>query len=244
MHVDLSKIESSGLPYVNVVKGSNVSEKYKLLDTNSIIDTLKNRGFYVNSIDISRGKNASNAHVVTMAHNDLVTAKGDLITVNFINSFNGTKAFRIGLGVFCFVCSNGLWAGDSFYMSPKIKHIGMVDEKLELAIAAVLGKVGELNQSIDKLTSTTLTDLQVAQFERKALDLRFGQTTFLTSTIGQSRRPVDDSPTAWNVLNRTQENVINGGFKFGPKSARKVSSPAKLAELNSALFSEMLQLVS
>ena len=245
MQVNISHVEGSNLPYINAVKGSNVSPRYALLDSNEIIRTLKDKGFFVQSVSTTNArKRAGTAHVVTMAHNDLKTAQGDLITVNFINSFDGSKAFRIGLGVFRFVCANGLWAGDAFYMSPKMKHIGMIEEKVEYLIAAVLGKVAELNKSIEVLTKTELTNDQILAFENKVLSLRFGQETTISSTVGQVRRPEDQGNTAWAVLNRTQENVINGGFKYGPKSARKISSPARLAELNGQLFNEMLALVA
>ena len=105
--------------------GYNVSERYNVINTMDVIQQFERFGFELNSIDAGNIRNVEKAgaqkHMVRMAA-DFKMAGGLKPEVIIHNSYDGTKALNIRIGIFRFVCSNGLIAGHNLVPNLQILH--------------------------------------------------------------------------------------------------------------------------
>jgi hypothetical protein len=170
--------------------------------------------------------------------------------VVLINAHDGTAAYHLFAGFFRFVCSNGLIAGTTL-AGFKVRHtVGLQtsNEVLLAGEAVVTEKFPVMMSFIDRLRSKAAdTDMQMRLAE-KAMRLRYGQTVapFPATDLLAVRREEDKDPTLWNMLNRIQENILNGGWEtrsamYARRSAvRPVERVTAVASINGGLWDEAI----
>jgi hypothetical protein len=167
--------------------------------------------------------------------------------VILINAHDGTAAYHLFAGFFRFVCSNGLIAG-TIMGGFKVRHtVGpqTSTEVLTAGEAVVTEKFPLLIENIDRFRSTATTRDTEMRMATAALKLRYGDTLppFPAEDLLRLRREEDAHANLWSVLNRIQENIIDGGWEtrslLGRKSAVKaVERVSAVAKINAGLWDE------
>ena len=105
-------------------------------------------------------------------------------------------------------------------------------------------------EGIESLKSAILSSDAQYELAQEGMRLRFGDSLppFPTSDLLKVRRPLDEGDNAWVVLNRIQENVMNGGWETksvfsGRKSmARGVEAIAPVMRINEGLWTRAAEL--
>lgn len=167
--------------------------------------------------------------------------------VIFINAHDGTAAYHLFAGFFRFVCSNGLISG-SMMGGFKVRHtVGPQTslEVLEAGEAVVTQKFPQLIENVEMFRGTkTDRDIEM-RMASTAMRLRYGDTLppFPAEDLLRLRREEDAHANLWAVLNRIQENIMDGGWEtrslLGRKSVVKaVERVSAVAKINAGLWDE------
>ena len=178
----------------------------------------------------------------------------DIPEVVLINAHDGTAAYHLYAGYFRMVCSNGMMVGTKI-AGFKVRHTVSAATSLEVLDAGertITEKFPVMMEQVEMMKLRRATPEQQYRLASTAIKLRYGPTVspFPATDLLQVRRPEDSEPTVWNVLNRVQESVMNGGWEtrsqmFGRRSAvRPVERVSAVAKINSGLWDMAMELAT
>jgi hypothetical protein len=210
---------------LNQVKAhSSRSQKYSFVSTGDVIEKFASEGFTHKLIkeEKCRGHYAGyGTHLIALSHKD-IQMKEFMNEVQpqllLRNSYHGRTKILINLGMYRLVCKNGLMLGSNFE-SISFKHIRItksdVEQVLEIMKDSYTNKVAPL---ISSLKSIEMTEYDKRMFAQAAMDKRLESLKkTIVSTDAESlltlRRSEDQGNSAWNVLQRVQENL---GLNYRP----------------------------
>lgn len=174
--------------------------------------------------------------------------------VVLINAHDGTAAYHLHAGFFRFICANGMMVG-THIAGFKITHTKSSKTSLEVLEAGertITEKFPAMMENIGVMRTRTIGPDQQYRLAEHALKLRYGPTVapFPATDLLNCRRNEDRDPTVWNILNRIQENVMNGGWEtrsqlFARRSAvRGVERVSAVAKINAGLWDMAAELAT
>lgn len=233
-----------------------LTKMYKFLSTNKFLKPFFDKGFIVRQVIGTRG-NEFGKHIVKLSHPDLVLDGGKRnIELCVLNSHDGSRRFKVFLGILEMACLNGIIAGQAIE-SATVKHVGSnFYNKVDAARVAVLDQVQGLKDTIYKLQNTTLTGadrLYIADIiYRDRLKTVKGLVSLDLETSIVPLRPEDYGTDAWTFLNILQERLIRGGIHYVSLQTtndpdvtihknhvtRETKSVDNLIKLNQSIFDE------
>jgi hypothetical protein len=198
---------------------NGVSSRYAFIPTIKVVDVFRDNGWYPvevreNKVRID-DKKGYQKHLIRFRHFDyLLTKEDDIPEIILTNSHDKTSSFVIKLGVFRFVCENGLVVASSMFESFNIRHIGYNAFRVEEAIAKIVAYLPELIQKIKLYKSINLSPAEQLSFAKAAKEIRFEQHQEIDlSSMLKVRREGDYGDDLWRVFNRIEESCIRGGIK-------------------------------
>lgn len=206
----------------------NVSDRFSLINTRSLIALAEKQGFRLASVKYPRGKNAPHAlHRVTMDMPGLVSDRAERPQLIIQNAHNGTSTIRLMAGVFRLICSNGLIAGDTT-MNIRLRHVGLIQSEVEESFQIAASSTLLLDSKIDAFKSKKLEIEQREQFVLDALAIRADaaglsddekkrlvNSQYNQNVTNRVRRIGDQGLGLWEVFNRVQEKLVRiGGISY------------------------------
>jgi hypothetical protein len=219
-------------------------ERYSFIPTIQVIDGLRAEGFQPYEIRQTKvrdaGKREHTKHMVRMRHASSIVAD-EVPEIILLNSHDGSSSYQIMSGVFRFVCSNGLIAGDMFN-NIRVRHTGNVVGDVIEGATRVLEDAKQIGSRIDEYKSITLDYDEQQAFARSALQLRWGdEQPVQASRLLQPSRWQDRKDDLWTVYNRVQENMMKGGVPGRSATGRRTTTRAvsgvnENVKLNKALW--------
>ena len=222
-------------------KASHLTDKYIQTPTIRVVEDLMNLGWEVTKVqEVKSRKYAGFQKHLIMFRNPSITIKGAngddaQPQILLTNSHDGKAAFNFRVGIFRFVCSNGLVISDADFGVVSIRHMNYTFESLQTKVAGMISKLPGLVDKINLFKATTLTDTQMQQFATKACALRSKQTINIMDVLNATR-PEDEGNDLWAVFNRVQEKLVNGMFKTGTRKARVIKNFQQDIKINEQLF--------
>jgi hypothetical protein len=238
-------------------QGFNVSERYKAVNTAQLVSHFENAGYTVASLKTSRVRNAEKQgyqkHLLRLRHPDLTLNALSGLTPEIIvsNSYDGTSAFRLMMGIFRLVCANGLIVGQA-YESIRVVHVGDALTKVLDAAHRVQVQTQEIGSQIETWSKIELTDSQIESFARQASKLILpsqDDTNVIPIVRHQDllrvRRSDDQGRDLWTVFNRIQENALQGGLSYSRvnetgrvrnMTARRIQAIDRSVQVNRSLW--------
>jgi hypothetical protein len=151
------------------------------------------------------------------------------------NSHDGKAAFNFRVGIFRFVCSNGLVISDADFGVMSIRHMNYTFESLQAKVAEMIGKLPKLVNKINTFKAKELTETEMTDFATKASALRTKKTVNIMDVLTPTRTE-DQGNDLWVVFNRVQEKILGGSYTSGGRKARSVKNFQKDIQLNEQLF--------
>jgi len=191
-----------------------MTDRYVHVNSHDIIDMMSGEGFVLDS----------------------ATAR-----ILFTNAHDGTSAAKFMMGVYRFICSNGLVVG-STYAKEVVRHSGEQARSLIERVRALSKNTGPLFAQIDGWSRKELAPSETIEFARLAAVLRFGDAQrFDPAQLLATHRPEDENHTLWRVFNRVQENALSRtlrGFSADGRAlaSRPVKSIDKTTDFNVQLW--------
>jgi hypothetical protein len=219
-------------------------ERYSFIPTIQVIDGLRAEGFQPYEIRQTKvrdaGKREHTKHMVRMRHASSIVAD-EVPEIILLNSHDGTSSYQIMSGVFRFVCSNGLIAGDMFN-NIKVRHTGNVVGDVIEGATRVLEDAKQIGSRINEYKAIKLDREEQLAFATSALQVRWGDDQpVLASRLLQASRWQDQQDDLWTVYNRVQENMMKGGVPGRSSTGRRTTTRAvggvtENVKLNKALW--------
>lgn len=190
-----------------------LSDRYVRIDSNEVIAALAQEGYTLAGArqDKVRARDPKFArHELDFRHPDMggTLDDGTRARVLFINSHNGTARATFLLGMFRFICSNGLIVG-STWASERVLHIGDSAKTVVERIKEASKSTGKMFAAAEAMSKKQLTRAQQQDFAREAMKLRFGDDgpeRYSADQLLVPLRAQDDKGDLWRVYNRVQEN--------------------------------------
>jgi len=219
-------------------------ERYSFIPTIQVIDGLRAEGFQPYEIRQTKvrdaGKREHTKHMVRMRHVSSIVAD-EVPEIILLNSHDGSSSYQIMSGVFRFVCSNGLIAGDMFN-NIRVRHTGNVVGDVIEGATRVLEDAKQIGSRIGDYKAITLDREEQIAFATSALQVRWGNDQpVLASRLLQASRWQDQKDDLWTVYNRVQENMMKGGVPGRSSTGRRTTTRAvggvsENVKLNKALW--------
>lgn len=231
---------------------SRVSKRYTFIPTSQILTDLDTLGWKVRSITNPRykssGKQLHGKHLVRLFNPNIqINAEGDknFVEIALYNSSDGTSKFRMEVGIFRMVCSNGLVVKSQDFGSINIRHSGYSFENLKESIDTMVAGLPNVVQKINLFSSRILTSAEMQKLAQSAYELRNSgrqATEEELQSILAPRRDADKGDNLWVVFNRVQEAVLTGGSTFVDRrgrmrTAKPIRNLDKGLKLNQELWS-------
>jgi hypothetical protein len=219
-------------------------DRYSFIPTIQVIDGLRAEGFQPYEIRQTKVRDASKRehtkHMVRMRHASSIVAD-EVPEIILLNSHDGTSSYQIMSGVFRFVCSNGLIAGDMFN-NVKVRHSGNVVGDVIDGATRVLEDAKQIGSRIGDYKAITLDRDEQMALATSALQIRWGDDHPVhAGNMLLASRWQDQKNNLWTVYNRVQENMMKGGVAGRSATGRRTTTRAvggvtENVKLNKALW--------
>ena len=233
-------------PAVFAEKASDqVSSKYTFIPTTRILGVLEGEGWIPTSVQQVNSHKEGNKefakHLIRLRRDEAIVPEVNktIPEIVLFNSHNGKSNYDLRMGLYRFVCSNGMIVSDAEFGSIKIRHMGYSDEQIMEASQEFIDNSTRIMNVVNDWKEVQLDRDQMRSFGREASKLRFENPDDLTiNTVLQARRGEDMSSDLWTVFNRTQENLLRGGFLVtgGRRRSREITNIDKNIEINTGLW--------
>jgi hypothetical protein len=227
----------------------HLSKKYGFISTAEALKVMAEEGYCVVQAtqDKPRRRNPTFVrHSLTLRHEsalDQQAAVGEYVPqILLINSHNGRTKLSMRVGLFRFVCSNGMVVGDSV-MQEAIRHSQNVAGELIERLRHASAMTSKLYQKTETWQKIELSEAQSQTFAQKAAELRFGKeraAMYAPAEILQLRRPEDEGNTLWRIFNRVQENTTMQSLDGVSAAGRPVHSRKLLGITENTVYNERL----
>lgn len=215
-----------------------VSDKYVHIPTSQVIEDIMKLNWQPIMAQEVKSRNAKKGfqkHLIKFINYDLISDNAEehpelLLT----NSHDGSNSFKLDVGIFRLVCSNGLVIKSKDFGSLRVRHMGYEFKELELTINEMMVRVPSYIDQIEKMKAKELKRTHMLEFAKRAALLRF--TNVKEETIGEiidmeefvkAVRTEDEGDKLWNIFNRIQEKVIQGTFGYKLSNKERKARPVK-----------------
>jgi len=241
MNYSIEQIKAIAPSVFTEAKASHLTDKYIQTPTIKVVEDLINLGWEVTKVQEVKSRKYAGfqKHLLMFRHPDIMIKgqNGDDAQPQILltNSHDGKAAFNFRVGIFRFVCENGLVISDADFGVVSIRHVNYTFESLQAKVNEMISKLPGLVNKINLFKATTLTDTQMQQFATKACALRSKQTINIMSVLEATRKE-DEGNDLWAVFNRVQEKLVNGMFKTGTRKARVIKNFQQDIKINEQLF--------
>ncbi len=237
---------------------SKVSERYSFIPTSRLVDDLETLGWKpYDAKEVRIKKNKENRqgyqkHFIRFRNPDIFINDENGIEafpeILVTNQHDGMGSFSVHCGLFRVVCSNGLVVADKSFGKRSIRHYGYSFEEVRKVVEDFITILPGLVDKINVFKRTELTENQMAEFALKATLIRWNQkkqSPIDHHLLLNPRRNEDMSNSMWCVLNRIQENLIQGGYtNFKNRKVREIKNFSMDIRVNRELFELAEQIIS
>jgi hypothetical protein len=228
-----------------------ISDKYVHVPTEQVIEDVMKLGWSpINAYRVNSRKkrNGVGRHMIKFVNYDFMQeGKTEYPELLLTNSHDGTTAFKLDVGIFRLVCSNGMVIKSQDFGSMKVRHYGYDFETIKGAVNELVEQIPDYLKQVEDMKQQKLEREQQLEFARQAAMLRFTNTTEEAiekivdmEDILASTRKEDDGDGLWEVFNRIQEKVVNGKFNYAlgkkERKARPVKGFKSQVKLNQGLW--------
>jgi hypothetical protein len=222
-------------------------ERYSFIPTINVIEGLRANGFEPFEVAQTRVRDQSRReftkHMVRLRHPDAIGGQGEVPEIVLVNSHDGTSSYQLIAGMFRFVCSNGLIAGN-VCEDIRVRHSGNVVDNVIEGATRIVEELPLITARIDEYKGIQLNHDEQRLFANAALSLRWdeGKAPITAAGALSLRRFDDQSNDLWTTFNRVQENLVRGGIGGRGATGRRMTTRAvggvnENVKLNRALWS-------
>ena len=226
--------------------------KYQHISTADILARLCAEDFFPVYAHQQRVRNPDKTeftrHVLRFRHRSADFGTIDQVGDTFpelalMNSHDGSSTYKLLLGLFRLVCSNGMMTGDTF-SGTVVRHKGDIQGAVIDGAYRVMNDTPKLACVLGEWRNLVLTPDQISEYNSGALKTIYGdKAPPLGNQLIMPRRAADSDPNLWLLFNRVQENAISGGLSYARTGGRRATGSTRAItgltrdlEVNQALW--------
>ena len=243
--------------WTNVLSSENHGGKsrYKHIPTMKVANFFRAKGWIIRTVT---GSGSLANHLVRLVHPGHMIGE-DQLEILIKNSYDGRSKLNVSLGIYRFVCSNGLVVGETFESITQ-KHIGKnIEVELENKYEKLVAQASKLSDMVKKMKETTIK-VPLRLVESIAVETIGEKKSMYQVDTGAILKPLreeDEGKDLWSIMNIVQEKVINGGITYKTsetdkegknvielKTTKKRSNIYKNMALNKLIFNEFAKLAA
>ena len=232
-----------------------ITDRYVHVPTEKVIEDIIELGWTpINAYRVaSRGKRTGTGrHMVKFINYDFMEeGKTEYPELLLTNSHDGTTAFKLDVGIFRLVCSNGMVVKSQDFGSMKVRHYGYDFETIKGAVNSLVEQIPDYLKQVEDMKEQELEREQMLEFARQAALLRFKTANIETidkvvdvEDLLESTRKEDNGNGLWEVFNRLQEKVVNGKFNYALGKKERKARPVKGFKSQVKLNQDLWELAS
>lgn len=199
------------------------SDRYSLFRTSDIVEDLAKEGWQVTRAGQSaihtETQREFSRHLVALTRPEL-QYRDEQIEVLLLNSNDGRSKYHMELGVYRFICANGLVDSTHRFGEMDLRHFGYVAEQVQAATHSVIERVPKVLEVIEAWKGRELPyelQLTLAEF---ALHQRWENPPIEPEALLERRRDEDRGSNLWTTVNVVQENILRGGQDYERETKR------------------------
>jgi hypothetical protein len=236
-------------------KHLGISDKYVHVPTEQVIEDVMKLGWSpINAYRVNSRKkrNGVGRHMIKFVNYDFMQeGKTEYPELLLTNSHDGTTAFKLDVGIFRLVCSNGMVIKSQDFGSMKVRHYGYDFETIKGAVNKLVEQIPDYLKQVEDMKEQELEREQMLEFAREAALLRFKTANIETidklvdvDDLLESTRREDEGNGLWEVFNRLQEKVVNGKFNYALGKKERKARPVKGFKSQVKLNQDLWELAS
>jgi len=236
-------------------KHLGISDKYVHVPTEQVIEDVMKLGWSpINAYRVNSRKkrNGVGRHMIKFVNYDFMQeGKTEYPELLLTNSHDGTTAFKLDVGIFRLVCSNGMVIKSQDFGSMKVRHYGYDFETIKGAVNKLVEQIPDYLKQVEDMKEQELERKQMLEFAREAALLRFKTANIETidklvdvDDLLESTRKEDEGNGLWEVFNRLQEKVVNGKFNYALGKKERKARPVKGFKSQVKLNQDLWELAS
>jgi len=236
-------------------KKLGITDRYVHVPTEKVIEDVMKLGWTpINAYRVaSRGqRTGTGRHMVKFVNYDFMEeGKTEYPELLLTNSHDGTTAFKLDVGIFRLICSNGMVVKSQDFGSMRVRHYGYDFETIKGAVNDLVEQIPDYLKQVEDMKEQKLEREQMLEFARQAAMLRM--TKVNESAIDEvvdvedlleSTRKEDEGDGLWEVFNRLQEKVVNGKFNYALGKKERKARPVKGFKSQVKLNQDLWELAS
>lgn len=224
-----------------------MSDRYAFIPTSTIVEALRKNGFSPVSAIQSRsrieGKSEFTKHMLRFRPESATAMRqiGDTTPeLVLVNSHDGASGFQLMAGLFRLVCLNGMVVSAGTIGQINVRHTGDIVDNVIEGSYRVIEEVPKIAPIVERMQATPILVPQALAIAQAARQLRWAgeeHCPVQDDQLLRIRRTADAGANLWNVINRIQENLINGGLRGqnsngGRYTTRAVAGVSENVKLN------------
>jgi len=225
------------------VPSGNVSDKYRFISSGEFVKDVEASGFKLISAQGAKRGTGLGKHKLEFTMPGIPRVHGCEPRLVVVNAHDGSSSFRLMLGFFRFVCSNGLVVGKSI-STERIVHVGYAREYVAQALENTIKKFPQTAEIVVKLANTQVTPEAMANFLNAVKELRPTAMPVDVTQLVRIARKEDCEMDAFTIFNRVQENLIQGQYQTSTvtkrgieqRKARAISAVSENLRINRAIW--------
>lgn len=214
-----------------------VSERYGFVPTIEVVRALQGEGWYPVRAMQTQARDGAKAehsrHLIRFRPDPDRQIHIDDCTAELVltNSHDRSAAYQLDLGLYRFVCDNGLVTQTGDLGGLRVKHGKHIVQTLLSGSLDLLRQAPDIAHCVADFQSTLISKAEALWLAQAALRLRYGDQWQANSPIQphdllQARRAKDQQNSLWKVFNRIQENLMKGGLSGYSAQSRRVRTRA------------------
>ena len=215
---NINSVTLTSTPVTTTHKRDGLSDRYSLIPTTDICNTLQEAGWEFTSGTARRTRSEARsltaAHVLRFRNNSLPKVNDNIIEAVILNSHDGTTAFEMGFGVYRLACANGLVVRTASLGGFRLTHSSLNLQNVFYAAKTMSERAPMVADTISRWQEIKLDEEQQLSLIRKSLTARWDNIAFADmDSILRPQRAEDTGTDLWTSFNRIQERVIRGGME-------------------------------
>ena len=236
-------------------KKLGITDRYVHVPTEKVIEDVMKLGWTpINAyrVNTRKARKGTGRHMVKFVNYDFMEeGKTEYPELLLTNSHDGTTAFKLDVGIFRLVCSNGMVVKSQDFGSMRVRHYGYDFETIKGAVNGLVEQIPDYLKQVENMKEQKLEREQMLEFARQAAMLRMtkvneeaiDEVVDVESLLSVERKE-DEGNGLWEVFNRLQEKVVNGKFNYALGKKERKARPVKGFKAQVKLNQDLWELAS
>jgi hypothetical protein len=213
-----------------------MSERYKFIGTDGVLDIMDGLGF--RPVQAMQGRTRIEAkqgftrHFIRLRHIDHLAKPGvqEVPEIVLENSHDGSAAYRLHAGIFRFCCSNGLLIASANFGTISVKHAGgrEFEARIVEATRQIVEETPKAFETVERWKQIILPRSAQVEMAKLAFDLKpiegVRPAALLTARREEDYTDAEGNRDLWKTYNALQENVMRGGIQGIATSGRRTQT--------------------